>query len=217
MLAVCVRPENKSFHGVCCAPRSNPLLTFPNDKRKIRKPTFVPFDGSEHCFVAVFLPGLSWLNWLTVQFCISRLFVVWLFLVFISLTDRRACVCVCVCVCVCIQQTSFFPVGCFFVFPQGEASGETAEYVVVGHCCESGDLLTPIAGAASEIARRSLDKAEIGERGEGRTDRQTERKRWRSVWSSGNVCALRFSFFVDRAKCRGVVCCWVAKHVSTVV
>eukprot|EP00752_Nemacystus_decipiens_P008534 g7622.t1 len=46
---------------------------------------------------------------------------------------------------------------------KGEASGETAEYVVVGHCCESGDLLTPVSGAASEIARRPLGKAEIGD------------------------------------------------------
>lgn len=52
----------------------------------------------------------------------------------------------------------------FGPLPQGEGSGATAEYVVVGHCCESGDLLTPMPGAASEIDRRPLGKAEIGER-----------------------------------------------------
>ncbi|CAM9552319.1 unnamed protein product, partial [Ectocarpus sp. 12 AP-2014] len=45
---------------------------------------------------------------------------------------------------------------------KGEGSGDTAEYVVVGHCCESGDLLTPVSGAASEIERRTLAKLEIG-------------------------------------------------------
>ena len=60
--------------------------------------------------------------------------------------------------------------------------------MVVGHCCESGDLLTPIAGAASEIARRSLDKAEIGERGGGK-DRQTDREK-ESVGGACGVAAL---------------------------
>ncbi|CAM9443389.1 unnamed protein product [Ectocarpus fasciculatus] len=46
---------------------------------------------------------------------------------------------------------------------KGEGGGDTAEYVVVGHCCESGDLLTPVSGAASEIERRTLAKAEIGD------------------------------------------------------
>ncbi|CAN0367983.1 unnamed protein product [Pylaiella littoralis] len=46
---------------------------------------------------------------------------------------------------------------------EGEGGDATAEYVVVGHCCESGDLMTPIPGAASDIDRRLLNKAEIGE------------------------------------------------------
>ncbi|CAM9960019.1 unnamed protein product [Ectocarpus sp. 4 AP-2014] len=46
---------------------------------------------------------------------------------------------------------------------EGEGGGDTAEYVVVGHCCESGDLLTPVSGAASEIERRTLAKVEIGD------------------------------------------------------
>lgn len=45
----------------------------------------------------------------------------------------------------------------------GEGAGTTAEYVVVGHCCESSDLLTPKSGAASDIDTRVLNKAEIGE------------------------------------------------------
>lgn len=70
--------------------------------------------------------------------------------------------------CFCLLATGSLcaPFFCFVAcwLPQGEVSGETAEYVVVGHCCESGDLLTPVSGAASEIARRPLDKAEIGKR-----------------------------------------------------
>ena len=52
------------------------------------------------------------------------------------------------------------PVSC-----QGrEDGGPTAEYVVVGHCCESGDLLTCKSESASEIEPRPLEKAEIGQR-----------------------------------------------------
>ena len=46
---------------------------------------------------------------------------------------------------------------------QGDGGDATAKYVVVGHCCESGDLLTPMPGSASEIDARLLEKAEIGE------------------------------------------------------
>lgn len=41
--------------------------------------------------------------------------------------------------------------------------GKTASYVVVGHCCESGDLLTPAPGEADTIAERLLNEAEIGD------------------------------------------------------
>ncbi|CAN0294774.1 unnamed protein product [Ascophyllum nodosum] len=44
-----------------------------------------------------------------------------------------------------------------------EDGGPTAEYVVVGHCCESGDLLTCKSESASEIEPRPLEKAEIGD------------------------------------------------------
>jgi len=42
--------------------------------------------------------------------------------------------------------------------PQGEGS-----YVVVGHCCESGDLLTPADGDPETITERSLGSAAIGD------------------------------------------------------
>ena len=37
------------------------------------------------------------------------------------------------------------------------------DVVVVGHCCESGDLMTPEAGEPESLAERSLRKAEIGD------------------------------------------------------
>ncbi|MEO5627845.1 MAG: diaminopimelate decarboxylase [Candidatus Saccharimonadales bacterium] len=37
------------------------------------------------------------------------------------------------------------------------------KYVVVGHCCESGDLLTPYPGDPEAIAERLLQKANIGD------------------------------------------------------
>jgi len=40
---------------------------------------------------------------------------------------------------------------------------ETEDVVVVGHCCESGDLMTPKPGAPEDLARRTLRKAEIGD------------------------------------------------------
>ncbi|CAM9497015.1 unnamed protein product, partial [Choristocarpus tenellus] len=44
----------------------------------------------------------------------------------------------------------------------GRARGKS-EYVVVGHCCESGDLLTPKVGSPEEIDERLLTKADIGD------------------------------------------------------
>ena len=40
---------------------------------------------------------------------------------------------------------------------------ERQDYVVVGHCCESTDLLTPQPGNAEQVATRSLRKAQIGD------------------------------------------------------
>ena len=42
-------------------------------------------------------------------------------------------------------------------------SEETAEYVVVGHNCESGDILTTAAGDPEQIEVRELKKANIGD------------------------------------------------------
>lgn len=41
--------------------------------------------------------------------------------------------------------------------------GKLNSYVVVGHCCESGDLLTPAPGEPDSIAERVLNEAEIGD------------------------------------------------------
>ncbi len=42
-------------------------------------------------------------------------------------------------------------------------SDETEEYVVVGHNCESGDLLTPAPGDPEKLGPRELTKASIGD------------------------------------------------------
>ena len=44
---------------------------------------------------------------------------------------------------------------------QGVASRE--EYVIVGHCCESGDILSPHRGDPETIARRILCSAQLGD------------------------------------------------------
>lgn len=44
-----------------------------------------------------------------------------------------------------------------------EPRPETEEYIVVGHCCESGDLLTPEPGNGDVPKPRTLQKAEIGD------------------------------------------------------
>jgi diaminopimelate decarboxylase len=53
------------------------------------------------------------------------------------------------------------------IFPGSGATSdigdESEEAVVVGHCCESGDLMTPKPGAPEDLAARSLRKAEIGD------------------------------------------------------
>lgn len=41
--------------------------------------------------------------------------------------------------------------------------GEGVEAVLVGHCCESGDILTPASGDPEELAPRVLPKAEVGD------------------------------------------------------
>ncbi len=50
------------------------------------------------------------------------------------------------------------------VVPHGRsASGEADDYLVVGHCCESGDILTPAPGDPEGLAPRRLARAEIGD------------------------------------------------------
>ncbi len=50
------------------------------------------------------------------------------------------------------------------VVPHGRsASGEEDDYLVVGHCCESGDILTPAPGDPEGLAPRRLARAEIGD------------------------------------------------------
>ena len=44
-----------------------------------------------------------------------------------------------------------------------DVGDESESVVVVGHCCESGDLMTPEAGEPESLAERELRKAEIGD------------------------------------------------------
>ena len=45
----------------------------------------------------------------------------------------------------------------------GELPKEHASYVVVGHCCESGDLMTPTPDDAEGIAERTMGAVDIGD------------------------------------------------------
>ena len=51
------------------------------------------------------------------------------------------------------------------VFPEKESikDAEELDYVVIGHNCESGDLLTPAPGNSEELGPRRLAKASIGD------------------------------------------------------
>jgi diaminopimelate decarboxylase len=44
-----------------------------------------------------------------------------------------------------------------------EPSSDEAEYMVVGHCCESGDILTPAPGDPEGLAPRRMSRAKIGD------------------------------------------------------
>jgi diaminopimelate decarboxylase len=46
---------------------------------------------------------------------------------------------------------------------QSSENSKAKDYVVVGHCCESGDILTPAAGDPELLATRVLPLAEIGD------------------------------------------------------
>ena len=47
--------------------------------------------------------------------------------------------------------------------PGQERFRENLEQVVVGHCCESGDLLTPVPGDPEALAPRNLLRGEVGD------------------------------------------------------
>lgn len=47
--------------------------------------------------------------------------------------------------------------------PQTPGDRPAHKYVVVGHCCESGDILTPAPGEPETLAPRELGRAEIGD------------------------------------------------------
>ncbi len=44
-----------------------------------------------------------------------------------------------------------------------DVGDESESVVVVGHCCESGDLMTPQPGEPEALGERSVRKAEIGD------------------------------------------------------
>jgi diaminopimelate decarboxylase len=44
-----------------------------------------------------------------------------------------------------------------------DLGSEVEDVIVVGHCCESGDLMTPKPGEPEDLAARKLRKAEIGD------------------------------------------------------
>jgi diaminopimelate decarboxylase len=48
------------------------------------------------------------------------------------------------------------------VYPEVE-TGKTKQYVVVGHCCESGDLITPLPDDPEGIGTRELAECQIGD------------------------------------------------------
>jgi len=46
---------------------------------------------------------------------------------------------------------------------QAELAEKTVDYMIVGHCCESGDILTPAPGDPELIATRHLPEAKVGD------------------------------------------------------
>jgi diaminopimelate decarboxylase len=46
---------------------------------------------------------------------------------------------------------------------QAETAAETRDYVIAGHCCESGDILTPAPGDPELLAARTLPVSVIGD------------------------------------------------------
>ncbi|OQC08253.1 MAG: Diaminopimelate decarboxylase [Candidatus Hydrogenedentes bacterium ADurb.Bin101] len=49
------------------------------------------------------------------------------------------------------------------LFPASSRDSEHADYLVVGHCCESGDILSPEPGNPEGLKTRTLTRAEAGD------------------------------------------------------
>jgi len=49
------------------------------------------------------------------------------------------------------------------LLPATSRNGEHADYLIVGHCCESGDILSPEPGNPEGLKTRSLHRAEVGD------------------------------------------------------
>lgn len=49
------------------------------------------------------------------------------------------------------------------VSQEGSIVSSHEEYVIVGHCCESGDIFTPAPGSPEELKPRALPRAEVGD------------------------------------------------------
>jgi diaminopimelate decarboxylase len=49
------------------------------------------------------------------------------------------------------------------VVPAADESRGTKNYLVVGHCCESGDVLTPEPGNPEGLLPRTLTEARVGD------------------------------------------------------
>ena len=49
------------------------------------------------------------------------------------------------------------------VVPAEDEPRATADYIVVGHCCESGDILTPERGNPEALGTRELTEAKVGD------------------------------------------------------
>lgn len=46
---------------------------------------------------------------------------------------------------------------------QDAPASETCDYMIAGHCCESGDILTPAPGDSELLATRSLPETQVGD------------------------------------------------------
>jgi diaminopimelate decarboxylase len=55
------------------------------------------------------------------------------------------------------------PIDIFKQEASGNSEENDQEYVVVGHCCESGDILTPAPGDPELLATRNFSDVQIGD------------------------------------------------------